>query len=110
MSDPTEIFIPLDDRTRPVTVPMYEAERKRGAAASETAAHALADAGNVFDLIQRGLASGHFKQSDAGLISLASICAAHFRALTEHKGEDLHRLKMLLDNAARLAAEKEESQ
>ncbi len=104
MTIPTEIFIPVDDRTRPVTVPMYEAERKRGAAASETVAYALSDAAAVFKLISEGMATGLFARNDAGVISLTNICASHFAALAENEGHQLQQLKMALDNAARLAA------
>lgn len=94
------IHIPQDDRTSLVTVPMYEAERKRGAEASETMAYALSDAANVFELIRQGIASGHFGPSDAGVISLAGICAAHFRALAEIEVEHLLMLARRLQQPA----------
>lgn len=109
MTKSETIHIPQDDRTRPVTVPMYEAERKRGAAAAETVAYALSDAAAVFKLISEGFATGHFARNDPGVISLTGICAAHFAGLAEKEGEQLHRLKQVLDNAARLAAEEEQA-
>jgi hypothetical protein len=90
------IYIPLDDRTRPVTVHMYEAERKRAVAALDPVIYALSDAGHVFGLIHTGLACGYFSRSDAGLISLANICAAHFNALAEKEGEHLAMLQTTL--------------
>jgi hypothetical protein len=96
MTKPTEIFIPLDDQTRPVTIQMYEAKRKRAVAALEPVIYALSDASNVFSLIHQGLASGYFGGSDPGLISLANICAGHFNALAEEEGELLSMLQNTL--------------
>lgn len=107
MSKPETIYIPQDDRTRLVTAPIYEAERKRGAEAAETVAYALSDAANVFDLISSGLIGGQFSRNDAGVISLTRICPEYFRAMADTQGEHLHHLKSVLDNAARLAAEEE---
>lgn len=89
MSKPQVIHVPQDDRTRLVTVPIYEAERKRCAQASDTVAYALSDAANVFELIGQGFATGHFGSNDPGVISLAGICAAHFKTLAENEGEHL---------------------
>lgn len=110
MTGPIEIFIPQDDRTRPVTVPMYEAERKRGAAASETVAYALSDAANVFTLISEGISTGHFASNDAGVISLAGICAAHFKTLAENEGEHLLMLARQLQQPAPAVGEGEKPQ
>jgi hypothetical protein len=101
------IYIPLDDRTRLVTVHMYEAERKRSVAALEPVAYALHDAANVFELIQRGLASGYYGRGDAGLISLANICAGHFQALAEKEGEQLQMLHRTLQQADPAEGQKE---
>lgn len=89
MSKPQTIHVPQDDRTRWVTLGLYEAERKRAEAGIEPVVYALSDAGNVFELIHQGLATGHFGRNDAGLISLTNICAAHFKALAETEGEHL---------------------
>lgn len=102
MTKPTEIHVPQDDRTRPVTICMYEAERKRAVAGIEPVVYALSDAGNVFELIHHGLATGHFGRNDAGLISLTNICAAHFKALADTEGEHLlmlHRTLRTPDHA-----------
>lgn len=107
MSRPTETFITQDDRTRPATVPMYEAGRKHGAAAAGVAAYALSDAAAVFKLISEGLSTGHFARNDSGVISLTNICAAHFSALAENEGYQLEQLRMALENAARPGAEEE---
>ena len=89
MSKPQTIIVPQDDRTRRVTVILYEAERKRAVQASETVAYALSDAAAVLKLISEGISTGHFGRNDAGLISLTNICAAHFKALAETEGEHL---------------------
>lgn len=99
MTKPTDIHVPQDDRTRPVTVCMYEAERKRAVAGIEPVVYALSDAGNVFELIHHGLATGHFGRNDAGLISLTNICAAHFKALADNEGEHLLMLHRTLRSA-----------
>ena len=65
MSKPQTIIVPQDDRTRRVTVILYEAERKRAAQASETVAYALSDAAAVFKLISEGISTGHFARNDA---------------------------------------------
>lgn len=100
MSKPQSIIIPQDDRTRPVTVQLYEAERKRGAAASDLMPYALSDAANVFNLIHEGLSLGHFDGTNPGLISVANICAQHFRRLAENEGEHLAQLTQRLEDAA----------
>lgn len=110
MTKATTIHIPQDDRTRPATVHLYEAERKRGATASETVAYALSDAANVFKLISEGVATGHFARNDAGVISLAGICAAHFAALAENEGEHLLMLARRLNAPATTEDSKEEAQ
>lgn len=89
MTKPQTIHVPEDDRTRWVSLGLYEAERKRAEAGIEPVVYALHDAGNVFELIHQGLASGHFGRNDAGLISLTNICAAHFKALADNEGEHL---------------------
>lgn len=94
------IYIPIDDRTRLVTVHLYEAERKRGVAAADLAPYALSDAANVLQLIHEGLSLGHFDKGDPGLISLASICAQHFRRLAENEGEHLAQLAQRLNTIA----------
>jgi hypothetical protein len=104
---PETIHIPEDDRTRRVTVPMYEADRKRSAAAAERVAYALSDVSNVFELISVGMSAGHYSRDDAGIISTARICSEYFRAMADHEGEHLHRLKMALDNPASPATEEE---
>lgn len=78
-----EIFIPQDDRTRPVTVEMYEAERKRAVAGIEPVVYALWDAANVFELM------GHCHEDHAKLASLANLCAARLKALADNEGEHL---------------------
>jgi hypothetical protein len=104
---PETIIIPEDDRTRRVTILMYEAGRKNGAAAAERVAYALSDLSNVFELISVGMSSGHYSRDDAGLISIARICAEYTRAMADHEGEHLHRLKMALDNPLPLNGEAE---
>ncbi len=91
------VYIPQDDRTRPVTVHMYEAERKLAVGAIGPVAYGLSDAAAVFKLISDGLAGGQFDHSPAGVISLTSICAAHFQALAEKEGEHLQLLQRTLD-------------
>jgi hypothetical protein len=108
MTKPTEIFIPQDDRTRVATVHMYEAERKRSVKASEAMLYALSDAANVFQLLGEGFASGHFSRGDAGVISLATICAAHFKTLAENEGEELQRLAMNLERPAHVEGQEEQ--
>jgi hypothetical protein len=108
MSGPTEIFIPQDDRTRRVTVNVYEAERKRWAAAADAMPYALSDAANVFRMIHEGLSLGHFDRESVGLISVANICAQHFRRLADNEGEHLAQLHMRLHDSAPVA-KKEES-
>lgn len=110
MSGPTEIFIPLDDRTRSIMVPMYEAERKRGAAASDLMAYALSDASHVFQLIHAGLSLGQFDGDHPGLISVTSICAQHFRRLAENEGEHLAQLNRRLEYADPTKSEGEQPQ
>jgi hypothetical protein len=109
MSGPTKTFIPQDDRTRPVTVTLYEAERKRALAASDLMPYALSDASNVFRLIHEGLSLGHFEGNEAGVISLASICADHFKRLAENEGEHLQMLARSLENPAPTEGQKEQS-
>lgn len=99
MTKSATIYVPQDDRTRPVSVSMYEAERKRAVIASEKVAYALSDAASVFKLISEGVATGHFARNDAGVISLTNICAAHFAALAEEEGEHLLMLHRTLKNA-----------
>lgn len=94
------IYIPLDDRTRPVTITLYEAERKRGAAAADLMPYALSDAANLFQLIHEGLSLGHFDKANPGMISLTSICAQHFRRLAENEGEHLAQLHMRFEDFA----------
>lgn len=106
---PTEIFIPQDDRTRWVTVNLYEAERKRALAAADAMPYALSDASNVFQLIHEGLSLGHFDRESAGLIAVASICAQHFRRLAENEGEHLAQLHTRLDNPAPAESKGEEA-
>lgn len=102
------IHIPQDDRTRVATVHIYEAERKRGAKASETVAYALSDAANVFELIGQSFATGHFSRGDAGVISLANICAPHFKTLAENEGEELQRLARSLERPAHVEGQEEQ--
>lgn len=108
MSKPQTIIIPQDDRTRSVTVQMYEAERKRAAAAADMMPYALSDAANVFQLMHQGLSLGHFDGVDPGVISLANICAQHFRRLAENEGEHLAQLHMRLEDATSAEGKGEE--
>ena len=62
--------------------------------------HALSDASNVFQLIHEGLSLGHFDAADRGVISLANICAQHFRRLAENEGKHLAQLNRRLEDAA----------
>jgi hypothetical protein len=103
------IYIPQDDRTRPVTVHMYEAERKRSVAALEPVAYALSDAAAVFKLISEGLSTGHFARNDPGVISLTNICAGHFQALAEKEGDYLLMLQRTLHHAKPEEDQKEEA-
>lgn len=109
MTKSQTIYIPQDDRTRPVTVHMYEAERKRSVAALEPASYALSDAANVFKLLSEGLSTGLFARNDAGIISLTNICAGHYQALAEKEGEFLMMLHRTLRFAEPPEEEKEES-
>jgi hypothetical protein len=104
------IHIPQDDRTRPVMVRMYEAERKRALAAIEPVAYALSDAASVFKLISEGLSTGHFARNDPGIISVTNICAAHFQALAEKEAEYLLMLHRNLQNTDPPQDPKEEAQ
>ena len=90
------VYIPQDDRTRVVTVHIYEAERKRALAAADLMTYALSDASNVFRLIHDGLSSWHMKGNEAGVISLTNICAEHFKRLAENEGEHLQQLARTL--------------
>lgn len=103
------IYIPQDDRTRPVTVRMYEAERKRALAASDLMPYALADASNIFRLIHEGLSFGHFDGNEAGVISLASVCADHFKRLADNEGEHLQMLARNLENNVSVDVTEEQS-
>lgn len=109
-SKPTEIFIPHDDRTRLVTVHLYEAERKRALAAADLMPYALSDAAAVFRLIHEGLSLGHFDKTSSGLISVANICAQHFKRLAENEGEHLAQLHHRLEDATPAKSEKEQSE
>lgn len=109
MSKPQTIYVPQDDRTRCVTLELYEAERKRAEAGIEPVVYALSDAGNVFELIHQGLATGHFGPNDAGLISLTNICAAHFKALAETEGEHLLMLHRRLKTPTPPDSQKEQT-
>ena len=102
-----EVSVPMDDRTRLMTVHFYEAERKRAAAAADAMPYALSDASNVFQLIHEGLSLGHFDAADRGVISLANICAQHFRRLAENEGEHLAQLHMRLEAATSAEAQGE---
>ena len=106
---PTEIFIPQDDRTRWMTLHLYEAERKRGAKAAELMPYALADAAHVFQLIHEGLSLGHFDRENAGLIAVTNICAQHFQRLAENEGEHLAQLAMRLETAEPAKAQGEKT-
>ena len=99
MTKSTTIYPPQDDRTRPVTVHMYEAERKRSVAALEPVAYALSDAASVFKLMSEGLSTGLFARNDPGIISMTNICAAHFQTLAEKEGEYLLQLHRTLYHA-----------
>jgi hypothetical protein len=108
MSKAQTIIIPHDDRTRLVTVQMYEAERKRAAEASDLMPYALSDASNVFQLIHEGLSLGHFDGANPGLVSVANICAQHFRRLAENEGEHMEQLNRRLKNATPAEGEEEQ--
>lgn len=84
---PSTIYVELDDRFFTAEVSMDEAARKRAVPATHAAGWGLMDAANVFRLINDGLSSGYFKSTDAGLISLAGICASHFEHLGETAGK-----------------------
>lgn len=58
MTRSTTIHIPQDDRTRVVTLHIYEAERKRWVAALDKVTYGILDAANVFALIQESLSMG----------------------------------------------------
>jgi hypothetical protein len=109
MSKPQTIHIPQDDRTLLVTVQLYEAERKRGAAATDLMPYALSDASNVFQLIHEGLSLGHFNNASPSVISLTNICAQHFRRLAENEGEYLAQLNRRLEDAAATKGDGEKS-
>ncbi|WP_374394600.1 hypothetical protein [Tabrizicola sp.] len=94
------IYIPQDDRTRPVSIRMYEAEQKRGLRATETVPYALHDAAAVFKLLSEDLSTGLFARNDPGVISLTNICAAHFKSLAENEGEHLMQLAQNLQHRA----------
>ncbi len=78
---------------------MYEAERKRWVNAIEPVIYALWDAANIFDLVHESVSTASMKRGDSGPISLASICAARFKALAEKEGELLEMLQMALHHA-----------
>jgi len=108
MTRSTTIHIPQDDRTRVVTLHIYEAERKRWVAALDKVTYGILDAANVFALIQESLSMGSLSRGDAGLISLANICAGHFKTMAETEGEFLSKLEMTLHHAQIPQEEKEE--
>ena len=102
---PGMVYLELDDRFFTAEVRMDEAARKKAVPATEAAGYALNDAANVFRLISDGLSMGYFKSHEAGLISLASICASHFERMGETAGEDLLRLHHRLKEATVFAPE-----
>lgn len=102
---PGMVYLELDDRFFTAEVCMDEATRKRAVPATEAAGYGLTDAANVFRLINDGLAMGYFKNNEAGLISLAGICAQHFEAMGETAGEELLRLNQRLREAVVFAPE-----
>lgn len=108
MSKPRSIQIPTDDRTRTVTIQLYEAERKRAARASDLMPYALSDASNVFQLIHEGLSLGHFDGLNPGLISVANICAQHFKHLAQNEGEHLAQLHLRLEGESPANGDDEE--
>jgi hypothetical protein len=108
MSKPQTVSVVKDDRTRIVVVRLYEAERKRAAEASDLMPYALSDASNVFQLIHEGLSLGHFDGANPGLISVANICAQHFRRLAENEGEHLAQLNRRLEDATPAEGEEEQ--
>lgn len=102
---PGMVYLELDDRFFTAEVRMDEAARKKAVTATEAAGYGLTDAANVFRLISEGLSMGYFKAHEAGLISLAGICASHFERLGETAGEDLLRLQRPLKDAVVFAPE-----
>jgi hypothetical protein len=97
-----EIFLELDDRHRWATVQVNEAERQTLLTDIPAVTYALYDAAHVFDLIAQGFASGHLRKCDAGVTSLARICAAHLNALAEKEGDNVLRLKDRLAEPVRI--------
>ena len=102
---PGMVYLELDDRFFTAEVCMDEATRKRAVPATEAACYGLHDAANVFRLISEGLSMGYFKSSEAGLISLAGICAQHFEAMGNTAGDELLRLNQCLKDAVVFAPE-----
>lgn len=102
---PSTIYVEYDDRFFTAEVSMDEAARKRAVPATDAAGYGLTDAANVFRLISDGLAMGYFKNHEAGLISLAGICASHFGHLGETAGEELLHLNRRLKDATVFAPE-----
>lgn len=102
---PGMIYLEYDDRFFTAEVRMDEASRKRALPATEEAGYALTDAANVFRMISDGLAMGYFKNNEAGLVSLAGICASHFQRMGETTGEELLRLSHHLKDATVYAPE-----
>lgn len=102
---PGMVYLELDDRFFTAEIHMDEAARKRAVPATEAAGYGLTDAANVFRLISAGLSMGYFKSHEAGLISLAGICAQHFEAMGETAGDELLRLNQRLKDAVVFAPE-----
>jgi hypothetical protein len=105
---PQFIDIPLDDRHYWATVQVRESERKKLATAIPAVTYALHDAAAVFGMLEQGFASGTFNRQDAGIISLARICAAHFNALAENEGDTVAQLTGPLESPVRVVLAGEE--
>lgn len=102
---PGTVYLEYDDRFFTAEVSMDEAARKKAVTATHAAGYGLSDAANVFRLISDGLSMGYFKSHEAGLISLAGICAQHFEAMGETAGDELLRLNQRLREAVVFAPE-----
>lgn len=84
---------------------MSEAERKKAVTDTDAAGYALCDAAALFRFLNNGMTAGHFEASDPGVISITSICAAHFGRMAEEEAETLFRLHRDLKDGGLLTEE-----
>jgi len=84
---------------------MSEAERKKAVTDTDAAGYALSNAAAVFEFLNTGLAAGYFGATDPGVISITSICAAHFGRMAEEEAETLFKLHKHLKDGGLLTEE-----